>query len=183
MARKNEVDVWRRSDTGVQLLKVELERKVVKKSGHVCEVKLLPIELSNGDGRGVVITVTDGSMVDCVVVGVSVSLEDDASEVDVDAWAVEESAVELLELEISEKSSSSVSCRRCSQLSGWGLVSTCISPLASSSRKCCESAALADTHDTSTLDRSNSIDSGDRIVAVRLGEPSSEECISRICTA
>jgi hypothetical protein len=84
IVRKNEDDVWRSSDTGVQLLKVAFERKVVKKSGHVGEVKLFPRELSNGDGSVVVITVTDGSMMECVVVGVSVSPSLDASEVEVD---------------------------------------------------------------------------------------------------
>ncbi len=47
-------------------------RKESKKSGHACEVKLLPRELSNGDGRA------DATMVPEGVVPVAVGFRDTA---------------------------------------------------------------------------------------------------------
>lgn len=44
----------------MQVRKVELERKLVKKDGQEGAVKLLPTDVSNGEGRGVVMTVTEG---------------------------------------------------------------------------------------------------------------------------
>jgi hypothetical protein len=55
-AWKKELLFWRRSEIGEQERKVLFARKEVKKSGQDCEVKLLPREVSNGTGRGVVIT-------------------------------------------------------------------------------------------------------------------------------
>ena len=54
LAWKKLAEFCKRREKGRQLLKVELERKDLKKSGHVDEVKLLPRELSKGRGRGVV---------------------------------------------------------------------------------------------------------------------------------
>jgi hypothetical protein len=53
---------WRRRETGVQDLKVELLRKELKKSGQLWAVKLLPREVSKGTGIGVVMTVADGEV-------------------------------------------------------------------------------------------------------------------------
>lgn len=41
----------------------------MKKSGQACDVKLLPRELSNGDGMGVATTVTEGVVPVVVAVG------------------------------------------------------------------------------------------------------------------
>ena len=137
MAWKNDEEVWRRRDTGVQLRKVELERKFVKKAGQEAEVKLLPIEVSNGDGSGVVMTVIEGEESEDVEVGVSVSALEDSDVEDEDS-AVEDvegseevdvgSAASDEELVLSKRS-----CLRSSHLRGGGLVSTWISPLASNS--------------------------------------------------
>jgi hypothetical protein len=66
-AWKKELLFWRRRETGVQDLKVELLRKVLKKSGQLWAVKLLPREVSNGTGIGVVMTVADGEVAVLVV--------------------------------------------------------------------------------------------------------------------
>lgn len=62
MARKKELEFCSNSETGTQDWNVELDRKVEKKGAHVDEVKLRPKEVSKGDGRGVVTTVTLGDM-------------------------------------------------------------------------------------------------------------------------
>ncbi len=140
IARKNEEDVWRRRDTGVQLRKVELERNLVKKEGQEGAVKLLPMDVSNGKGSGVVMTVTDGEESEDVDVGISVSVVGDP-DVDVDdaRFAVGSSASNE-ELEDSKRS-----CLRSRCPKGAGIVSTCISPLVSNSLKCAESAARGAT--------------------------------------
>jgi len=71
-ALKNDLLVCRSRETGTQARKVVLLRKESKKSGHACEVKLLPRELSNGDGRADATTVPEG------VVPVAVGFRDDA---------------------------------------------------------------------------------------------------------
>jgi hypothetical protein len=60
MARKNEEEDCSRRETGLQLRKVALERKSVKKREQEGAVKLLPREVSKDTGRGVVMTVTEG---------------------------------------------------------------------------------------------------------------------------
>lgn len=50
-AVKKPLEVCRRRDSGRQDVKVWSERNVVKKSGQVVDVKLLPSEESNGFGR------------------------------------------------------------------------------------------------------------------------------------
>ena len=137
MARKKEEDVWRRSETGVQLRMVELERKLVKKDGQEGAVKLLPTEVSNGEGSGVVMTVTE-AMESEDVVGVSVFMvedtdvdaEDGCKHADVGAAGPDADLVD-----------SRSSCLRSRGPEGGDLVSTCISPLNSSSLKCAESSA------------------------------------------
>jgi hypothetical protein len=59
-ALKNDLLFWRSRDTGTQDWKVVLLRNELKKSGQACEVKLLPRELSNGDGRAVGTIVLEG---------------------------------------------------------------------------------------------------------------------------
>ena len=158
MARKNDEEVWRSRETGVQLRKVLLARKLVKKVGHEEEVKLLPIEVSKGEGRGVVITVTEGEELDDVEVGVSVSV-DEESEVVVDKDSeVECESEEDVDVDSEaelEVPSPKMSCLRSNQFKGAALVSKCISPLASNSLKWSESSArstketsYADVHDT-----------------------------------
>ena len=71
-ALKNDLLFCRRRETGTQARKVVLLRKESKKSGQACEVKLLPRELSNGDGRA------DGAMVPEGVVPVAVGFRDNA---------------------------------------------------------------------------------------------------------
>ena len=120
MARKKEDDVCSISETGVQLRKVELERKVVKKPGQEAAVKLLPTEVSNGEGRGVAMTVMEGAESEEVDVGGSFSDEDsdveadgdESVDVDVDSAGSEEVLV------VSPKAASRVSCLRASQRRG-----------------------------------------------------------------
>jgi hypothetical protein len=50
-AVKKPLDVWRRRESGRQAAKRESERKVLKKVGQVVDVKLLPMDESNGLGR------------------------------------------------------------------------------------------------------------------------------------
>lgn len=59
-ALKNDLLFWRSRDTGTQDWKVVLLRKESKKFGQFCEVKLVPRELSNGDGMAMGVTVLDG---------------------------------------------------------------------------------------------------------------------------
>ena len=59
---------WSKRETGAQDLNVELERNVSKNVGHDVEVKLVPKDESNGTGRGVVTTVTEGTDVEVLVV-------------------------------------------------------------------------------------------------------------------
>ena len=54
LAWKKLLEFCSRRENGRQLLNVELERNDLKKSGQEGEVKLLPREVSNGRGRGVV---------------------------------------------------------------------------------------------------------------------------------
>ena len=67
-ALKKDLLFWRSRDTGTQDRKVLLLRNELKKSGQACDVKLLPRELSNGDGRAVGTRVPEG--VASVAVGV-----------------------------------------------------------------------------------------------------------------
>jgi len=69
-ALKNDLLFWRSRDTGTQDWKVVLLRNELKKSGQDSEVKLLPRELSNGDGRAV------GTIVPESVVSVAVGVRD-----------------------------------------------------------------------------------------------------------
>jgi hypothetical protein len=133
MTWKNDEDVWRRSETGVQLRNVELERNLVKKEGHEAAVKLLPNELSKGNGSGVVMTVTDGAVPDVVEVEVALwlSFEEDDGDIVVEAEEWVDEAVVLIEdveegdlvVEDSAVPCSKRSCLLCSQFKGAGLVS------------------------------------------------------------
>jgi hypothetical protein len=76
-ALKNDLLFCRSRETGIHAWKVVLLRKESKKSGHACEVKLLPRELSNGDGRADATTVLEG------VVPVVEGFRDNA---DVEEW-------------------------------------------------------------------------------------------------
>lgn len=77
-AWKKELLFWRRSETGEQDLKVELERNALKKSGQLWEVKLLPRDVSKGTGNGVVMTLAVG----VVVVELAESEVEDVAEVE-----------------------------------------------------------------------------------------------------
>ena len=116
--------------------KVLLERKVVKKAGQDVEVKLLPREVSNGEGRGVVTTVVEVATAKLVVV---VALEDAEADEDiileVDSETAEEVAVEVeVGAELVGIEVSCPTCRLSSSTSGCDLVSKCISPRCSNSR-------------------------------------------------
>lgn len=135
-----------------------LARKVEKNKGQEGAVKLLPMEESNGEGRGVVITVTDGELLVDVEVGVSLSFAVEDSDVDegnddilVEVPDPDENEDECPEVdegrldsedELKEppRLSSMGSCLPWSRPRGGGLVSICISPLAASSLKCAESS-------------------------------------------
>ena len=67
-AWKNDRLFWSNRDTGAQDLNVELDKNVSKNVGHDVEVKLVPKDESNGTGRGVVTTVTEGTDVEVLVV-------------------------------------------------------------------------------------------------------------------
>ena len=69
-ALKNDLLFWSSRDNGTQDWKVSFLRKELKKSGQACEVKLLPSELSNADGRAVGTVVPEG------VVSVAVGLRE-----------------------------------------------------------------------------------------------------------
>ena len=105
----------------MQLRKVELERKLVKKDGQEAAVKLLPTDVSNGEGRGVVMTVTDGEKSGDVEVGVLVLVMEDSNvdgedgPEDVDVGSAD-SDTELVD--------SKRSCLRSRRSKGAGLVST-----------------------------------------------------------
>jgi len=62
IARKNEALFWRRSEAGTQDRKVVLDKNVVKKVGQEGTVKLLPREVSKGEGSGVVMTVIEANV-------------------------------------------------------------------------------------------------------------------------
>ena len=130
-ARKKEALFCRRRERGAHERNVLLERKVVKKAGQELEVKLLPREVSKGEGSGVVITVVDGTVARLVVVvafdvgeadeeGMVMVVDTEVAEVDEDALDVEDE--------------SCPTCRRSSSGTGSDLVSKCISPLSSNSR-------------------------------------------------
>ena len=55
-ARKKEAEFCRSTEIGTQDLKLGLLRKLPKKLGQLCEVKLEPMEVSKGTGRGVGMT-------------------------------------------------------------------------------------------------------------------------------
>lgn len=71
-ARKNELEFWSRRETGTQDWKVEFWRKEAKKLGQLAEVKLLPREVSKGEGRA------DGARVPEGTVSVTVGVMDTA---------------------------------------------------------------------------------------------------------
>jgi hypothetical protein len=80
-ALKNDLLFRRSRETGTHAWKVELLRNELKKSGQVCDVKLLPRELSNGDGMGVGTMLTEVVML-AVVVAMAVAVADgDTSDV------------------------------------------------------------------------------------------------------
>jgi len=76
-AWKNELLFCNKRDIGEQDLKVEFARKVLKKSGQLWDVKLLPKEVSKGTGTGVVMMVAEAIV---VVVGVVVVCASDAND-------------------------------------------------------------------------------------------------------
>ena len=82
-------------------MKVELARKVSKKSGQLWEVKLLPRDVSKGTGKGVVMIVADGAVAVCLV-----ELADSDAEVvaEVEEGA-DESVAEAVEADDSEVTS------------------------------------------------------------------------------
>ena len=143
-ARKKAAEVCRSNDTGMQDLNCASARKELKKLGHACEVKLLPIEVSNGEGMGVGMTVTDAW-----VAGVLVFVA-----LNVDWWSVEielanevidtasllvveddESVAKVAEADDSVELSCRSSIRLCDGLGG-SLTSKCMSPSRSSCLKC-----------------------------------------------
>jgi hypothetical protein len=71
---------------------VELLRKELKKTGQVSDVKLLPRELSNGDGMGVATMVTEGLVPLVVAVG-----DRDTSDAEELGFEAEDVVAELLE--------------------------------------------------------------------------------------
>ena len=80
-APKNDLLFRRSSETGTHVWKVALLRNELKKSGQDCDVKLLPRELSNGDGMGVATMLIEVFML-VVVVPVVVAVGDgDTSDV------------------------------------------------------------------------------------------------------
>ena len=153
IARKKDEEVWRSSETGVQLRKVEFERKLVKKDGQEGAVKLLPTEESKGEGSGVVMTVTAGEESEDVDEGMLVFVMED-SNVDIDN-ASEDVDVGSADPD-TELVDSKRSCLRSRCSKGAGLVSTCISPLISNSLKCAESSARGATR-TSYADAEETI--------------------------
>ena len=132
------------SDTGVQDRKVLLERKLVKKVGQDVEVKLLPREVSKGDGRGVVMTVVEGAVSKVVVEVGSGDVLEDGMDIEVAVVVTEVSSDEDAEVDAAAGGllvlvDSSRTWRLSRPTTGSGLASKCISPLCSSSRKCTES--------------------------------------------
>lgn len=99
------------SEIGTHERKVELLRNALKKAGHDVVVKLLPSDVSKGDGNGVVITVTEADE-GVVVVDVAFSVDDEGSVVVVSNGSL----------------SSRLSIPNVG-LGGAGLVSVCIKPL------------------------------------------------------
>ena len=116
-ARMKLLEVCRRREMGVQERKVLLERKVLKNLEQVGAVKLLPREVSKGEGIGAVISVMEGEGLEDVVVGASVEEEDEDEGVSVAEEASEEASeeVEVVEAIVVEEVVSETSCRRSSQ--------------------------------------------------------------------
>lgn len=113
---------------GTQDWKVELARNVEKKDGQEDCVKLLPREVSNGEGSGVVTTVMEGDIEVDTTVGerlVSVSV----------AIAGAEVVPAAAETVVGTTSSSCRFCMYTSRLEGGSERSMWISPLASRSLK------------------------------------------------
>jgi hypothetical protein len=75
-ALKNDLLFCRSRETGTQARNVVLLRNESKKSGQACVVKLLPRELSNGDGRA------DGTMVPEGMVPLAVGFRDNVVDVE-----------------------------------------------------------------------------------------------------
>lgn len=69
------IRTWRRRDSGRHSLKVVLDRKFVKKVGHVELVKLFPRLVSKGDGNGVADSVAD-VVVEALEVAVVAAVEE-----------------------------------------------------------------------------------------------------------
>jgi len=150
-ARKNEFEFCRRSDTGTQDWNVALLRKLEKKVGQDEVVKLVPIEVSNGEGRGVVTTVTEGlieveTAVPEIAVEVSVAMANEVAAAE-EVVEEEEDVVEAAPESDVEVASSmlvatlvgtTLSCLRwmcMSRIKGGSVRSICISPRAASSWK------------------------------------------------
>lgn len=132
-ARKNELLFCSNKETGMQARKSGLDRNMVKKLGQDWDVKLLPREVSKGEGKGVGMILTVG-LVDFVSVGEDVECE---------FSDVEEDAVARLAEDIEANvSGDSLSCRSSSLIGvgvGGSRVSMWMRPSLSSSLKCKES--------------------------------------------
>ena len=121
-------------------------RKFEKKVGQDEAVKLLPIEVSKGEGRGVVTTVTEGLIEVDTAVGESV-VEESVAMASVVAAAEEEDVVDAApdsDVEVASDMlvGTTLFCRRCMYMSrtkGGSVRSMCISPRVASSGKCDDS--------------------------------------------
>lgn len=144
-ARKNELLFCRSSERGVQARKVALFRNVLKKFGQASDVKLLPSDVSNGEGRGDGAAVPEGAiaMTSMLLVSVGVAealevgvilvvAEAGVSDNESDACSVVDSMEELVTI---VANGSPLSCRIANTAVGTGggsRRSMCIFPLLAS---------------------------------------------------